>query len=350
MSSALRGLVSKKKKRYQEDGFDLDLTYITPRIIAMGFPSSGLEGKYRNPLPEVQKFFQTKHEDHYKIYNLCSERDYSLNHQFAGPIERFGFDDHNPCPLDLISQFCANVDEWMGADPENVIAVHCKAGKGRTGLMISAYLVHAKICKTADEALRYFGKMRTQNGKGVTIPSQQRYVHYYAHQLMHGLSEANTYQITHVRMITVPNFDVGGGCDPYFHVRVDNKKIYDYKKRVKKIRHLKKDERFVDLDVSSHGLYVKGDVKMIFYDYDQIGSDDKMFHCWFNTGYIENNYLCFEKSVIDRACKDKANKEFDPNFKVEVFLHRVDDVMDLDGEVDDEPEGADTDTEDEDCE
>ena len=39
----VRGLVSKKKKRFQGDGFDLDLSFITPRIIAMGFPSTGYE-------------------------------------------------------------------------------------------------------------------------------------------------------------------------------------------------------------------------------------------------------------------------------------------------------------------
>ena len=32
----LRQLVSKKKRRYVDSNFDLDLTYITPRIVAMG--------------------------------------------------------------------------------------------------------------------------------------------------------------------------------------------------------------------------------------------------------------------------------------------------------------------------
>jgi phosphatidylinositol-3,4,5-trisphosphate 3-phosphatase/dual-specificity protein phosphatase PTEN len=313
---------------------------------------------YRNPMPEVQRFFSTRHEGHYKIYNLCSERSYDKT-AFFEAVGVFPFDDHNPSALELLKPFCEDAAAFLSEHKDNVIAVHCKAGKGRTGMMISTLLLHTGVCATADEALQKFSEERTKNNKGVTIPSQMRFVHYYEQTMRRQACPVFTYHITHIRLITVPEFDpsiTGGGCDPYFRCQVMQKKdhlqwkprtIYDYKKTVKKVKHYNSsDSRFADLDCSSHNLKVRGDVKMIFYDEDQYSKDDKMFHLWFNTAFIENNYLCFEKSVIDKACKDKHNKLFDASFRVEIFLHKVED-----GELDyqhlgDEEEDLDTDDDD----
>ena len=62
-----------------------------------------------------------------------------------------------------------------------------------------------------------------------------------------------------------------------------------------------------------------GDVKIIFYDHDQFGTDDKMFHMHFNTGYVEKEYLRFSRMVLDKACKDKSGA-FTDEFECELFF------------------------------
>lgn len=126
MSGVVRGMVSKKKVRYTKDGFDLDLTYITPRIIAMGFPAEGREASYRNPLPQVQRFMTQYHDGKYRIYNLCSERAYDVN-KLGGErhCARYPFDDHNPAPL-VRPTAC-----FHGADSERGHRLSRCGGKGK---------------------------------------------------------------------------------------------------------------------------------------------------------------------------------------------------------------------------
>jgi len=71
----VRKVVSKDKNRFNDGEFDLDLTYITDRIIAMGFPASGVEGVFRNHIDEVCRLLKERHGNNYLIWNL-SERAY----------------------------------------------------------------------------------------------------------------------------------------------------------------------------------------------------------------------------------------------------------------------------------
>ncbi len=84
--------MSGQKNRFKQEDFDLDLTYITPRIIAMSYPASGLESIYRNPITEVSRFLKNKHNNNFLIINLSNRKyDYSkFDNMVKGDIKGDG--------------------------------------------------------------------------------------------------------------------------------------------------------------------------------------------------------------------------------------------------------------------
>jgi len=177
LRSVLRMAISGDKQRFDDGRVNLDLSYITDRIIAMGFPGEGVEGTYRNSIDEVATTLDLYHQDNYSVYNLAG-RGYDVN-KFGGRVNTWcAFPDHHPPSLVLLARILLHIHAWLISDPKHVVVVHFLAGKGRTGTVIASYMLLSGLFKTASEALSYFALRRFVTKVGVTVPGQRRYVKY----------------------------------------------------------------------------------------------------------------------------------------------------------------------------
>ncbi|KAL6339261.1 hypothetical protein AAG906_024412 [Vitis piasezkii] len=326
-----RHIVSQNKRRYQEGEFDLDMTYITENIIAMGFPagdmSSGflgfIEGFYRNHMEEVIKFFETHHKGKYKVYNLCSERLYDAS-LFEGKVASFPFDDHNCPPIQLITSFCQSAYSWLKQDIENVVVVHCKAGMARTGLMISSLLLFLKFFPTAEESINYYNQKRCLDGKGLVLPSQIRYVKYFERILTHFNGQNPPGRRCMLRGFRLHR------CPSWFRPSItvsDHNGILFSTRKHPKTKDLMPEDFWIS--AAKKGIVVfalprepglaelAGDFKFHFHD------SEGDFYCWLNTTMTENRKIL---STYDLDGFEKR-KLPSPGFQVEVVM------IDYDGTI-----------------
>ncbi|XP_036599798.1 phosphatidylinositol 3,4,5-trisphosphate 3-phosphatase TPTE2-like [Trichosurus vulpecula] len=329
IEEAIRKLVSENKRRYRKDGFDLDLTYVTDNVIAMSFPSSGGRSLYRNPIKEVVRFLDTKHPDHYKIYNLCSERTYDHSY-FHNRVERFPIDDHNvPTIIDML-KFVDSVFEWMEEDPENIIVVHCMGGKGRTGTMICIWLIASEHFDTAKESLEYFGKRRTDTAssskyQGVETPSQSRYVEYFAlikNKYHWVIPQRKILSIKSITIYSIRGVGKGNGKDLKIVLMMNNKIIYTCLCSSSKCCQVLCDDDTNSVTIILNNCpNICGDVKVKFYSSALPNLYEKCaIFFWFNTAFIQNNRLYLPRNELDNPHKQKTWNIYREDFAVELLF------------------------------
>ncbi|KAF1838897.1 hypothetical protein BDW02DRAFT_515659 [Decorospora gaudefroyi] len=186
MASLLRQLVAGPRARHAEAG--LDLCYVTDNIIATSGPSGTYPQRaYRNPLDALVKFLDAKHGDDWAIWEFRAEGTGYPDSEVYNRVYHYPFPDHHPPPFALIPNIMASMRNWLHEKKGRVVVVHCKAGKGRSGTASCSYLISEEGW-SVHKALNRFTerRMRPNMGKGVSIPSQLRWIDYVDRWAKHG--------------------------------------------------------------------------------------------------------------------------------------------------------------------
>ena len=180
--SIVRAIVSSNRTRTNDESTStsLDLAYITSNIIVMSTPAATFPRTlYRNPVDQVRKFLDHYHRDHYCIFNFRGEgRDYA-DEAFHGRVHTIGWPDHHPPPFSIMPKLLYIIYTYLQSSPKATAVLHCKAGKGRSGTVTTSYLITYCGMDVTD-ALNLFSEKRMRVGRGVSIPSQRRWVNYVA--------------------------------------------------------------------------------------------------------------------------------------------------------------------------
>lgn len=177
----LRQIVGGPKNRFKQHGYNLDLTYITERIIAMAFPASGIEKLYRNSVDSIRQLLQNSHQNKYITINISGR---SIEEGKLKNVISFDWQDHKAPSFEILFDICHQVSKYLLGDPERIAVFHCNHGKGRTGTIICCFFLFTGIFNTAEQVMKYYAEKRfASDGYGVTQPCQIQYIRYFQNLL-----------------------------------------------------------------------------------------------------------------------------------------------------------------------
>lgn len=184
---------------------------------------------------------------------------------------------------------------------ERVVVVHCKAGKGRSGTSICSYLI-SECNWTLSDALARFTerRMRPNFGKGVSIPSQLRYIGYVDRWANAGKTKKKVYVDRPIEIVEIHVWGLRHG------VKLAVEGFADEGKRIETLHTFGKGERIVVQGGAPGG----GGLMDMFYDMAGYGANSKESESEDNEGEMEVKKdvsgLDGTKSDVDDAAASNA--------------------------------------------
>ncbi|KAM6469372.1 cyclin-G-associated kinase isoform 2-T2 [Liasis olivaceus] len=303
---------------------DLDISYITSRIVVMSFPAEGVESAIKNNIEDVRLFLDSKHPGRYAVYNL-SPRTYRPS-RFHNRVSECGWPARRTPNLQNLYSICKNMHSWLKQDPKNVCIVHCLDGRAASAVVVCSFLCFCRLFTTAEAAVYMFSMKRCPPG---IWPSHKRYIEYMCDMMADEpiIPHSKPILIKSIVMTPVPLFSKQrNGCRPFCEVYVGDERVTTTSQEYDKMKDFRMEDGKAVIPL---GITVQGDVLIVIYHArSTLGgrlqakmASMKMFQIQFHTGFVPRNATTvkFAKYDLD-ACdiQEKYPDLFQVNLEVEV--------------------------------
>ncbi|GFR85921.1 cyclin-G-associated kinase-like, partial [Elysia marginata] len=290
---------------------DLDISYVTSRLIVMSYPAEGMESAFKNSIDEVRAYLEAKHRGSYAVYNL-SQRSYRVQ-KFENRVSECGWVAKKAPPLTNLYAICKNMHLWLRQKPRNVCVVHCLDGKANSACVIAAFVVFCRLFENASAALHLFTAKRSQPG---ISPSQKRYINYIGQMVSDNpvFPHRRPVMLKSITLRPLPLFNkLKNGCTPFVEVIVGEDRVMSTSQEYEKMRQFTLEDGCAVIPLNTS---VLGDVTIIVYHARSTFGGKiqgkitsmKVFQVQFHTGFIEEGTtdLQFHQYELDQL--DTADK------------------------------------------
>ncbi|XP_067846486.1 auxilin isoform X2 [Heptranchias perlo] len=312
---------------------ELNISYITSRIIVISYPAEGVELSFKNQIDDVRSFLDSRHLDHYTIFNL-SQKSYR-SAKFHNRISECSWPARQAPSLHNLYAVCKNIHHWLQQNPKNVCAVHCVDGCPASAILVCAMFCFCHLFSCPVPAIQL---LNIKKPGPVLWPSHRRYIGYICEMVSDKptLPHCKPLIIKTVTVSPVPCFNKQrNGCRPFFEVFIGETKIFTTAQDYDKMREhrIQEGKVFASLGVSAHGDVIVA----AFHMRSTIGgrlqaklTNTQIFQIQVHTGFIApgTSILKFTKPELD-ACD--SPEKYPPLFHVilEVEVESSDKRFDL---------------------
>eukprot|EP00794_Sanderia_malayensis_P008283 gene8283-9167_t len=302
---------------------ELDLSYITSRIIVMSYPADGIESKFKNSIDDVRIYLDTKFTDRYVVINI-SQRLYKVD-KLNDRVFESGWNAKKSPTLNQLVSLCRKINNFLRQDKKNIVAIHCLDGKLGSSIMIAAFLLFIKLFTQPSMALDMFSLRRLSPGEKCNVnPSQLRYLGYVSQLVWEPriIPHKRPMFLKTITINSVPLFNKARtGCRPFIEIFQSDQRMLSTAQDLDLMREYLFGERKIELNVNAA---VIGDVTIsLFHGRSTFGgkvqgklTSINIFTLQFHTGFVDHNLTMINFPRRNLDIMDPDEQKYGANFSV----------------------------------